>query len=148
MTTLRWLAAAALIPLAGCYSYAPLGREALQPQVEVRAHLTRSGAADIAAPADVSDLLIDGEVVRWDEDDLRVAVWRADLRTGTRFQPQRQTLSIPWAAIAGLEQRRLSYWKTGALLGGAAVAAALIVRSVFHGGGGGGDPINGGGSTF
>jgi hypothetical protein len=137
--------ASALAPV-GCYSYLPVDADALRPRSDVRVRLsTRSGTDQLSflGPGPVSR--VTGETVDWDDSALRLLVWRGDLRAETQFRTSRQTVSIPWVDVTMVEERRLSWLKTGGLASTVGVGLSILIYELFNQSSGGTTrPPNGG----
>lgn len=131
---------------AGCFSYRPIETGALRPQTDVRVHLVRNDDNDDVGFLRAGPLMrLTGETVGWDDTDLRLAVWRGDLRAERNFQVGRQTITVPWSSVRLVEERRISWWKTGALAGAAGAGIGVVVYLITSTVGGGTSNGNGGG---
>lgn len=129
------LALLAVLPLNGCYAYSEADRGAIRPGSELRVHLARG--AEAATEGLAEDRTMTGLVVESDPSSLTLAVWRSDLRTGTRFAPERQRISLPWSVVEELQARRFSTTRTAILAGIVGGGILLVLNSLFGGRSGG-----------
>lgn len=137
--SVRTLGVMALLFATGCYSYAPLERSAPRPGEDVRAQLNEPGMEWIDELTGNETSEIEGRLVRAMPDTLVLAVWRSDLPNQIRFEAARDTLRLPGEFITALEQKRLSYIKTGAVVGAAVVGLYFLVEGLAPGSSGGTD---------
>ncbi len=136
MRLLIW--AAALGPLAGCYSYATLGGwEALTVDEDIRARVTEAAQARLDGVLPeydnrVDDRLVEGKVVELSQVDLVLLVRGID-ETGFRQEELGQRLVISRREILGLESMQLDTWKTGITTAAAAMAFTAFALKQFTG---------------
>ena len=145
-TSLR-VSALALLLLAcsGCHTFEPATLESLAPGHAVRASLSAAGAERVRERIGEGAPLLEGTFVTADPESVLFEVWRTDLALRT-FQPGRIEVPLPRGEIVGLERRRLSLLRTGALGVGIAGGIYLLLRAVWGDAGGflgvdGGDGI-------
>ena len=114
--------------LTGCYSYVPVGLEAVSPGQKVRAGLTTEVIIDLERQLGDRRSSLEGEVVERSDDSILVEVpWdRNDPGLGQR--PLRQRIRLSQGDILELELRSLDRTRTAgfAVAVGAAVGALLL----------------------
>ncbi|MGD2217274.1 MAG: hypothetical protein PVJ64_10965 [Gemmatimonadales bacterium] len=115
---------------AACHHYVPVSVDRLERPDRVRVHLSVAGSYELLdlTAADVTQ--IEGEVVRWDEASLVLSAWWLVARSGLEFRGQGETVVVQREHIAAIEERRISAWKTVALVGGGAAVMAIGVGSL------------------
>jgi hypothetical protein len=137
----------ALALLAGCYHYVPAEGMTYPQGTPVRAQLARLAAFELAQVTVNNVEQVEGEVVRSENGELVLSATWLETPTGSGFPGNGWTLRIPEREVARLQVRRLSWWRTGALLGGIALGTWLgfdalgFGTSGSGGGGGGGGPV-------
>lgn len=121
---LRGLAAVATLGLAGCYSYLPVDT-APQPGARIRARLSAPEAIRVSERTGEARRELEGILVSAGEDaiDLHVVFARMQAGAGRSFANQ-DTLAIQLGEILELHERRLSWFRTGAL---GAIVGGLVV---------------------
>lgn len=148
MTHLRMVPVAALIAAAvilnGCYTYAtapatlPRGtpvRVHLQPPQDVRLReVTVNGASRV-----------DGEVVNLEPDQLTLSAFTVATAFGGEYLAHGRTVTLSRNALALIERKRFSLWRTAALAAAGFAAAVLFDRVVESIGGGGDEGGSGSG---
>ena len=128
----------ALVPLAGCYSYATLsGWEALTVDGDIRARVTDAGKLRLSEALPeydnrVEDGELEGKVVELSQEDLVLLVSGVD-EAGLRQQELGQRLGISRNEILGIESKRLDTRKTGAVTAGFAVVVSVFILKQFTG---------------
>jgi hypothetical protein len=87
---------------------------------------------------------VEGEMVRLDSGALVLSATWLQAVTGNGYAGNGWTVRIPESNLAGFEEKRLSWWRTGAIIAGVAVGTWLgfdaLGISPGSGGGGGGTP--------
>lgn len=138
---------ALVLTCTGCYTFRPAAPESLLPGTAVRTLLSPSEAERVTGMMGRSSgAVVHGTLLRIGPDSLVVEVWRTDFQGGRAFSPGRVGLALERNRILELEEKRLSYWRTGGVASGAAVGLYLLIRAVWGGAGGGlegGGPGNG-----
>jgi len=132
--------------LGGCATYHETSLEALTVGGEVRARLSDSGSRrleEVTAGNDSDQ--VDGTLAGVGADSLVLEVWRSDLVTGGAFRPGRVRVPFQRGEVIEIQERRVSYLRTGVLLGAVVVAGAVLISESIGGGraggqGGGGGP--------
>lgn len=130
--------AVALVPLAGCYSYATLGGwEALTVDGDIRAQVTDAGIlrlSEVLPEYDnrAQDGELEGKVVELSQEGLVLLVSGVD-EAGLRQQELGQRLGISRSEILGIESKQLDTRKTGAVTAGFAAVLTVFVLKQFTG---------------
>lgn len=146
-TGARVLTAALFVgSLAACYKYVPVhanpAPHELRQGTAVRVQLSEPGQFKLTELIADNVFVVDGELVRVDQDALVLsAFW---LRTGTGYEHKGigETVIIPLETIAALERKAVSFWKTAGLAGGWVALSVLGIVALTSGGEGspGGGP--------
>lgn len=122
-----------MFPLLGaCYTYAPV--QAPMPGAHVRASLTVEGAVRQSEILGRPSRNLNGKFVSLDSGMLALDVITASTRGQLREIVLRDTLRIPLDQLVVLEERELSWVRTGVVAAGLAVAAVVGVNSLTSGG--------------
>ena len=136
----------AALTLAGCYTYRPLSTPSPERGTRVSAQLTGQGSVDLAGQIGPDVLHVEGEVVAADSNGLELVVREVESFRGIRSDWQGEQVRIPRAAVAGMQERRLSVGGTG-VMGGVMAAGLYAIYRVLGGpgllegtGGGAGGP--------
>lgn len=132
--------------LSACYHYVPAEGLGFPQGTQVRARLGTLASFELAQLTVNNVDRVDGEWVRAEDGELVLSATWLEAPTGIGFPGNGWTVRIPVRDVARLEVRRLSWWRTGAVLGGLAVGTwlgfeALGFGTSGSGGGGGGGPI-------
>lgn len=134
-----------LLASSGCHTFEPATVESLSPGHGVRARLSVVGVERVSERLGEEIPVLEGTFVSADSESVLFHVWRTDLAVRT-FQPGQIEVPLPRGEIVGLERKRLSLLRTGALSAGIAGGVYLLLRSLWGGAGGflgigGGDGI-------
>ncbi len=137
-TTVSLLAGCIVLAMAGCYSYRGVeGIQSIAPGSRARAMLTPLGQQSFEARTGRRSPNPEGLVVGSDSDSLYVVVGSAVLaRAGQAFGTGIDTVGIPLAHIAELQQKELDTRRTAVLMaaGGIAIGAFVVWRFKVAGG--------------
>ncbi len=137
-TAVSLLAGCIALAVAGCYSYRGVeGVQSIAPGSRARAMLTPSGQQSFETRTGRRSPNPEGQVVGSDSDSLYVVVGSAVLaRSGQAFGTGIDTVGIPLAHIAELQQKELDTRRTAVLMaaGGIALGAFVIWRFNVAGG--------------
>lgn len=141
MKRIQWMVALALLPATGCYYYVPAVPSALPQGTPVRARLNQMAAFELSQVTVNNIDQVEGEVVRTDASQLILSATWLQAVTGNGYAGNGWTVQIPASNVAGFEEKRFSWWRTGIIVAGIAVGTALGFESLgvtnFGGGGGG-----------
>ncbi len=142
MKRIHWiLLLALLVPLAGCFHYVSVAPVAIPQGTPVRARLTNMAAFELSQITVNNIDQVEGEVVRVDEARLILSATWLQAVTGNGYPGNGWTVEIPGANVAGFEEKRFSWWRTGVIVTGLLVGTALGFESLgvtnFGSGGGG-----------
>ncbi len=132
MTITRFLVAALMPLMCGCYVYMPV--QAPRPGTQVRAALTVEGAVRQSELLGRPTRNFNGRLVSLDDQALRLDVITASTRGQLREIVLRDTLSIPRHQVLELETRELSWARTGVVAAGVGTAVYVILKSLTSGG--------------
>jgi hypothetical protein len=128
----------------GCYHYVPLNPSTAPQGTPVRARLNTMSEFELAQFTVNNIDQVEGEMVRLDTGALVLSATWLQAVTGNGYAGNGWTVRIPEANLAGFEQKRLSWWRTGVVVGGIAVGTWLgfeaLGLSPSSGTGGGGTP--------
>jgi hypothetical protein len=136
-----------------CYRYAPTTTGAPTPGAQVRFALTQAGSASLAPVLGRGTVAVEGRVALVSDTSyvLAVAATLKPVEDGTTSTSRTvwagETVSIPRAAVAGVEGRTLDRGRTTTLLSAGAAAAAIAVKLIVHGLGSGGSSGDTGGTV-
>lgn len=138
---------ASLWALAGCYHYVPTVATAAPQGTPVRAHLDEMAAFELSQMTVNNIDQVEGEMVRVDSGDLILSATWLQAVTGNGYPGNGWTVRIPEANVTAVEERRLSWWRTGLVVAGAAVGTwlgfdALGLGPTSGNGGGGTTPVD------
>lgn len=122
----------AVVSLAACYTYRPLATPAPEPGTRISAQLTGQGSQDLAGQIGPDVLHVEGEVMEADSGGLNLVVREIESYRGIRSDWQGEQVRLPRAAVAGIQQRKLSPGGTG-LLGGVLAAGLYAIYRVLGG---------------
>ncbi len=122
----------AAMSLAACYTYRPLSTPAPEPGTRVSAQLTGQGSRDLAGQIGPDVLHVEGEVVEADSGGVGLVVREIESYRGIRSDWQGEQVRLPRAAVAGIQERKLSPGGTG-LMGGVIAAGLYAIYRVMGG---------------
>jgi hypothetical protein len=122
----------AAMSLAACYTYRPLPTPEPEPGARISAQLTGQGSQDLAGQIGPDVLHVEGEVVEADSSGLDLVVREIESYRGIRSDWNGEQVRLPRAAVAGIQERRLSAGGTG-LLGGVLAAGLYAIYRVLGG---------------
>jgi hypothetical protein len=128
--------------LAGCRVYVPTGIETLERPDRVRVYLSEPGEFELLDLTANNVTMVDGEVVRWDDEALVLSVWWLEAANGLEFRALGETITVQREHISRLERRKISVGKTVGLVAVVVVAFAVgvgAVAGIAGGGSGSGD---------
>lgn len=125
-----------LLLLCGCYVNIPL---TTTPEQGARVHvaLTDRGSVDLAQYLGPRVAAVDGRLLTSDDSVLSISVSQVVLQSGDDQLWKGERVAIPRDAVATVQGRKLSVWRSG-IIGGAIAAAAFIIGSQSGGSVGGG----------
>jgi hypothetical protein len=122
----------------GCYSYRPLTTPTVEPRTSVAATLTDAGALELGPYIGFDAFIVRGRYVSADERGLVLSVTSVETKGGDWHPWGGESVTLPPAAIASLEVRRLAKGRTVLLAGvGMAGLTATTLAFVLTGSGSG-----------
>lgn len=129
---------------AACYNYAPLTTPTPEPGTSLAVTLTDSGSSALAHYLGADAFVLRGRYVASDERGLLVSVTEIERRRGWMDSWSGETVALPSACIAALEERRFARSKSY-LLAGAGVVGLIATMGALTLIGGGTPPGGAGG---
>ena len=135
----------------GCYTYAPIEANALQPGTGVRMRLSAAAAEPLEPLLGVSDArLLSGTLISAGPDTLIVEVpTRIQATIGSTTRTLKQRVGVSRSTVLEIEVRTLDRVRTGAMIGASAAAVgAVIFGAIKANPGKEGSPGPGGGTDF
>jgi hypothetical protein len=124
---LHSLLALSLLNLTACHHYLPTEIEAVERPNSVRVNLSEPSDFELLELIARDIVMLDGEVVRWDDEALVLSVWWLTADNGTEFRAQGETAIVPREQINHLELKEFSLLKT---IGLAALFTGLMAVGV------------------
>ena len=118
--------------LAGCYTYRPIATAAPPQGTRVSAQLTGQGSVDLSGQVGPDVLHIEGDVVEVDSSGMELVVREIESFRGIRSDWHGEHVRIPRAAMAGMQERKLSVGGTS-LMGGVMAAGLYAIYRVLGG---------------
>jgi|SRR5467141_150752 len=131
--------------VAGCYIYRPLAAPHPEPATYLAVTLTEAGSEDLARYIGPDVGVVRGRFQGTSERGLTLSVLQVELRRGDVLSWQGETVVVPRAFVASVEERRVSRGRI-VLLAGGSILALLATYQAF-GSAGGGVPAPGGPGT-
>ena len=126
MRSVRVLLPAVLLWAAtGCYHYVPVQVTTHPQGTPVRAHLDTLSSFELAGITVNNINVVDGELVRVDAGVLVLSVTWLEAITANGFPGNGWTVRIPETNVTSFELKRLSWWRTGVIIGGVSLATLL-----------------------
>lgn len=122
----------AALSLAACYTYRPLSTPEPEPGTRISAQLTGQGSQDLAGQIGPDVLHVEGEVVEADSGGVGLVVREIESYRGIRSDWKGEQVRLPRAAVAGIQERKLSAGGTG-LMGGVLAAGFYAIYRVLGG---------------
>ena len=148
---MRRVRLAALLLFCACYRYTPQTGAAVPLGKDLRLTLTTSGAATLIPILGRETVAVEGRVMSLSDSGYVVAVSGTLKRglgssgeTTSRTPWVGESVTIPRAAVAGVELRSLDAGRTGLTSALIVVAAVATVRIIVHAIGSSGGPADGG----
>ncbi|MDH3208224.1 MAG: hypothetical protein OEO79_16610 [Gemmatimonadota bacterium] len=142
---LRITVLSALTMMVGCYHYVPAATLVHPQGTALRAYLDTLSAFELREVTVNNIDRVEGEFVLADAGGLILSATWLQAITGSGFAGRGWTVRIPEANVTAVELKRISWWRTGVVVGGLAVGTwlgfdALGVTGSRDGGGGGTGP--------
>src|SRR5437667_2656960 len=124
--------------VAGCYIYRPLAAPQPEPATYLAVTLTEAGSEDLARYIGPDVRVVRGRFQSTSERGLTVSVSQVELRRGDVLSWQGESVVVPRAFVASLEERRVSRGRNVLLARGS--HPALLASYQAFGSAGGGVP--------
>ena len=130
------------VVLCGCYTYAEPKTATLEPGKQLRVQLTLTGGDSLARFLGPNVASVDGRLVIVNETSYEVGVTQVVMHGGMEQYWKGETVTLPKPFVASIEERTLSWGKTGILAGAIVLTAYALNQSgatggLFQGHGGG-----------
>lgn len=122
----------AAVMLCGCYITVPLATTSPGPGTRLHVQLTDNGSGELARYLGPNVVSVDGRLLQSTDTAVALSVNTVGMRDGDEQFWKGEAVSLPKGAIATVQQRKLSRWRSGLL------ASALIVGIVAIKGAAGG----------
>ncbi|HEX6534564.1 MAG TPA: hypothetical protein VF041_08200 [Gemmatimonadaceae bacterium] len=114
----------ATLLLCGCYVTVPLASTSPGPGTRLHVQLTDNGSGNLARYLGPNVISVDGRLLQATDTAMSLSVNTVGMRDGDEQFWKGETVSLPKQAIATVQQKKLSRWRSGLL------ASALIVGIV------------------
>jgi hypothetical protein len=137
---------AAMVFLAGCYSYQPLGSVTPARGAPLRVLLDPPQDARLLDYTVNGAVRVEGELIELRPDQVLLSAFGVRSRSGFEYIAQGETLELPRGSVTALEIKKVSPLKTALFAGATGVVLFSIDRLIsgLRGGGGGGGGPGGG----
>lgn len=134
---MRWtIGIIALLPLSGCYTYAPVGYDRLQPPANVTIELTSNGAVKYEPLLGAKVEGVEGSVMSLNPDSMQLGIRKVSYRGGQSQAWSGEVLGFQKGMFDNIRQRRISVVRSAALAAGIGTVFALIAQANIFGFGG------------
>jgi hypothetical protein len=136
----------ALLFLAGCYSYRPLGSVTPDRGTPLRVLLDPPQDARLLDYTVNGAVRVEGELIELRPDQVLLSAFGVRSQSGFEYLAQGETLEFPRSNVAAFEVKKVSPLKTALFVGAAGAVFFSIDRLIagLRGGGGGSGPPGGG----
>ncbi|HEX5178586.1 MAG TPA: hypothetical protein VFW04_04600 [Gemmatimonadaceae bacterium] len=115
----------AMLVLCGCYVTTPVAMQpAPVPGTKLHVQLTDAGTASLAQYLGPNVNFVDGRLLSESDTSMALSVSGTTLRSGDEQYWKGEDISLPHSAIATIQQKKVSWWRSGLLAGG--LLAALV----------------------
>lgn len=147
MRSVRWACCALLAALSGCYSYAAVSPDDVQPGTTVRARITPAEAERVGEVIGREPRVLEGALIEREPTSILLEVTSGSSVAGTQPQRFRQRLRVERPNLLEMEVRRLDPWRTAGVVAAAGVVFGYVAVSAFGDGGGAPGSGKGGGDN-
>lgn len=130
----------ATLLLCGCYVNVPLASVAPDPGERLHVELTDQGSIDLARYLGRNVASVDGRLLGATDSVLSLSVAQVATRSGDEQFWKGEQVALPRPAVATVQRRKLSLWRSG-LIAGALVAVTAVLGSQVGGSSGGGKGV-------
>ncbi len=108
-----------MLVLCGCYVTTPVATNpAPAPGSKLHIQLTDAGSASLAQYLGPNVFYVDGRLVSQTDTGMAVSVNAVTLHSGNEQYWKGETVSLPQSSIATVQEKRISWWRSGVLAGG------------------------------
>lgn len=115
--------------LCGCYVTVPLATTAPDPGTRVHVQLTDDGSGELARYLGPNVMSVDGRLLQSTDTAVAVSVSEVAKRDGDEQFWKGESVSLPRGAIATVQQKKLSTWRSG-LIAGLLVAGVFAIKGI------------------
>lgn len=126
-----------MLLLCACYVTTPVAM-APAPEIGTKLHvqLTDAGSASLAQYLGPNVFYVDGRLQGRSDTSMALAVSGLTFRSGDEQYWKGENVSLPQSAIATIQVKKVSWWRSGVLAGGviAAVASIGLIAGTSSGG--------------
>ena len=132
----------ALVLLCACYVTTPVpSAPAPAPGTKLHVQLTDGGSASLAQYLGPNVDYVDGRLLGESDTTMSLSVSGLTFRSGQEQYWKGENVSLPHSAIATIQQKRVSWWRSGLLAGG--IIAGLTSIGLVAGASSGGPRTHG-----
>ena len=135
---MRILPFAALL-LCACYVNVPLTTVAPDPGSRVHVALTDQGSVDLARYLGRNVASVDGRLIGATDSALSLSVSQVATRAGDEQFWKGEQVTLPRLAVATMQGRKLSFWRSGLIAGALVAGIAFVAGSGVGSSSGGGN---------
>lgn len=132
--------------LCGCYVTVPLATTSPGAGTRVHVQLTDTGSGELARYLGPNVVSVDGRLLQATDSNMALSVNTVGMRDGDEQYWKGEAVSLPKVAIATVQQKKLSRWRSG-LLASAFLVGVVAIKGATgsssgapSGGGTGGSP--------
>ena len=143
---IRGTAVVWLLAIGGCRYYAPPAAEGPAPGADVRLELQQPQTLDFAEAALRDIVTVEGPVLSWSPDSVRVASNWVVSQRGSRNATLGEHVGIPRVQIASVSESKIHTGRTAALIAGGGVVVGGLFYALISGGNTSGSDSGGGGN--
>ena len=130
----------AALLLCACYVNVPLATVAPDPGSRVRVALTDQGSVDLARYLGRNVASVDGRFLGATDSALSLSVSQVVTRSGDEQFWKGEQVTLPRLAVATVQRRKLSFWRSGLIASALVAGIAFVAGSGVGGSSGGGNP--------
>jgi hypothetical protein len=127
----RMLPFASLL-MCGCYVTVPLASTSPGPGTRLHVQLTDTGSGTLARYLGPNVVSVDGRLLQSTDTAMALSVNTVGMRDGDEQYWKGETVSLPKGAIATVQQKKLSTWRSG-LLASAFIVGILAIKGATGG---------------
>ena len=122
----------AMLVVCGCYVSVPLATPSPEPGARLHVQLTDQGSTDLARYLGPNVVAVDGRLLQGTDSALSLSVSDVAMRSGDQQFWKGEAVTLPKTAIATVQRKKLSAWRSG-LIASALVAGIAVIGGVTGG---------------